>query len=219
MFTDYESVEILGKIVEGNSLIGYIVTIPDFGVNVINEQLMLEYIKSNQISRLVLKNDKIYLRAKDSNLQYIDSKEYIESLPVFYNEHVKLLGKGYVIGTVAYALNINSHILTSLILIGNSTTLAGYYSLAEDKNWIMSNTLDSLVVSKPIDDIIEDIGDKFNDRLVINTDSFIDLNNLDYYRNDNEEALRKSGYNVYLKKLSYKQLCSIQSKLKEYIKE
>lgn len=208
MFTDYKTVEILGKVLNDNKdLEGYVVTVPDFGIQVVTERMLLNFVKKNSVERLVYKDGEMKLR------NGMESFEYMNSLPVFYQKDLKLMGNGYIVGTVAYTLNINSQILTSLILVADRNVLAAYYSLAENKNWIMSNNMDALIVSKPINEILKDIGDKFKGKIVINTDSFIELNELDYYRKDNETSLRNLGYNVYIKKLSYTQMCSIKDKL------
>lgn len=208
MFTDYKTVEILGKVInEDKDLEGYVVTVPDFGIQVVTERMLLSFVKKNSVERLVYKDGEMKLR------NGMESFEYMNSLPVFYQKDLKLMGNGYIVGTVAYTLNINSQILTSLILVADRDVLAAYYSLAENKNWIMSNSMDALIVSKPINEILKDIGDKFKGKIVINTDSFIELNELDYYRKDNETSLRNLGYNVYIKKLSYTQMSSIKDKL------
>lgn len=208
MFTDYKTVEILGKVInEDKDLEGYVVTVPDFGIQVVTERMLLNFVKKNLVERLVYKDGEMELR------NGMESFEYMNSLPVFYQKDLKLMGNGYIVGTVAYTLNINSQILTSLILVADRDVLAAYYSLAENKNWIMSNSMDALIVSKPINEILKDIGDKFKGKIVINTDSFIELNELDYYRKDNETSLRNLGYNVYIKKLSYTQMSSIKDKL------
>lgn len=211
MIIHYADGDVLGQIKQDGNVIGYIVTLPTFGIQLINTDVFISYIKRGYIKKLG------YINGEIKALPEGDTDKFMGALPIFQKEDVDKIKYGYIVGTVSHILGFGNVKITSMVFIGTRPAMERIKCISDnDGKWLMSDTLDSIVVAEPIEMIASKLSKSgaVDERMLIDADSFIENNKNDYFRLDNEVALKRLGYNVSIKALNYTQMKAISTTLK-----
>lgn len=211
MFNKCTGIEIIAKEVdENNQVKSYCMQIENFGIIFATEDYMKNIINSDENCKLVYKNGQLELR------DGTDTDKFLQSLPVFTTKQKKLFNEGWVIGTVTSVLKLNGKTVTTLAFIAKNQGLGGFYNLVEGYDgWVMYDTFDLMIVTKEIDVILQELEEKYRAKMCINTQSFIDSDINEYYREDMEKSLQALGYNVSVKRAQHTKLMDVQNKLEQ----